>query len=187
MPQHFFELYDDLHVPRRWQLKNPVDGHGHEVNDWDFRLGTPIRLEGRLKIQLESEGRPLDFSETNSRIPVVHINVASMLSELAPNDVQLIPVDVEGQPEQYLILVATRLIRCIDEKASKVQFWTAEDGVPHKVGTYYAVDHMRIDRSKVGDAKVFRPAGWEGTLIVSGDIKKALTRMGATGAKFKGV
>jgi len=34
--------------------------------------------------------------------------------------VQLIPVDIQGYPDQYLILVATKLIRCIDEKASKV-------------------------------------------------------------------
>jgi hypothetical protein len=185
--KRFFELYDDLHIRGRWQLKNPIDSAGRSVNDWDFRLGTPVRVEGRLKICLEHASRPLDFSETNSRIPLVHVKVAFVFSELAPSDVQLIPMDIEGQPEHYLILVATRRIRCIDEKASKVQFWQPEDGLPDKVGQYYAVDDLHIDKSKVGNAKVFRPEGWEGTLIISEDIKDALERMGATDTKFEEV
>jgi hypothetical protein len=32
-----------------------------------------------------------------------------------------------------------------------------------------------------------RPEGWEGTLIISEDIKNALERMGATGPKFEEV
>jgi hypothetical protein len=46
---------------------------------------------------------------------------------------------------------------------------------------------MRIDKAQVGDAQVFRPEGWSGTLIVSEQIKDALERMGATGTKFEEV
>ena len=187
MPQRFFELYDDLYARGRWHLKNPTDGKGGRLDDWEFRLGMPVRFAGRLKILIEQEGRPLDFSETNSRIPVVHIRVATMFSELAPDDVQLIPVDIEGQPDQYLILVAVRLIRCIDEKASRIRLWTHEDGVPDKVGQYRDVRDMRVDKAKIGDARVFRPEGWPGKLIVSEEIKKALERMGATGTRFQEV
>src|SRR5690242_20514874 len=134
MPKRFFELYDDVHVPHRWHLDAPLDGQGREVNDWEFKRGKPMRLEGRLRIPVELAGRPLDFSEAGVMVPVVHARVASVMKELAPNDVQLIPVDIEGQPDQYLILVATRLIRCIDEKGSKVRFWRPEDGLPNMVG-----------------------------------------------------
>jgi hypothetical protein len=101
--------------------------------------------------------------------------------------VQLIPADIEGQPDQYLVLVATRLIRCIDEEASEVSFWTPEHGVPEKVGHYMGVDRLRIDKLKVGNAKVFRPEGWSGTLIVAEEIRDALERMGATGTRFEEV
>lgn len=188
MPPRFFELHDDVSVPRRWHLKNPTDLRGREVDDpWQFTNGVPLRLETRLKVPVEQEGRPLDFSEAGLGIPAVHVRVASVFSELAPDDVQLIPVDIPGQPEQYLILVATRLIRCIDEQASKVQFWKPEDGLPDMVGKYYAVDHLRIDTVKVGNARVLRPEGWAGSLLVSEDIKAALERMGATGARFEAV
>jgi len=184
MSQRFFKLADDVYVRHRWHLATPIDGHGRKVHDWDFTRGTPVHVEGRLKVPLKIEGRPLDFSEAGISIPVVHVKVASMLAERAPGDVQLIPADIEGQPDQYVVLVATRLIRCIDEEASKVQFWRPEDGLPEKVGQYWAVDDMRIDKVKVGNAKVFRPEGWSGTLLVSEEIKDALERMGATGTRF---
>lgn len=184
MPQRFFALSDDVDFPRRWHLATPTDRQGREVDDWQFSEGKPLSLQERLKVPIEQAGRPLDFSEAGIKIPVIHVRVASVFLEMAPTEVQLLPVDIEGHPEQYLLLVATRLIRCIDEEASQVRFWTPEHGVPDKVGQYIAVDRLRIDRARAGDAKVFRPEGWSGTLIVSEEIRAALERLGATGAKF---
>jgi len=144
-------------------------------------------MTDRLKIPVEVAGKPLDFTEAGVGLPVVHIRVASLLAEMAPSDVQLLPVEVEGQLDQYLILVATRLLRCIDEQASRIELWTHEDGVPHMVGQYFSVRQLRIDKSKVGNAQVFRPEGWTVALIVSGEIKEALERMGATGTRFEEV
>ncbi|MDY7231323.1 imm11 family protein [Hyalangium rubrum] len=187
MSPRFFRLADDVHVPHRWHLDTPIDPQGRKLRDWDFKRGAPVQVTGRLKIPIEVEGRPLDFSEAGIRTPVVHVKVAAMLAERAPSDVQLIPADIEGQPDQYLVLVATRLIRCIDEEASEVSFWKPEHGVPEKVGQYMGVDRLRIDKAKVGNAKVFRPDGWEVVLIVSEELKDALERMGATGTRFEEV
>jgi hypothetical protein len=187
MTQRFFKLTDDMDVPRRWLLGTPLDIQGRKVFDWDFKTGKPVQVEGRLKIPIKLKGRPLDFSWAGVMIPVVHVKVASMLSERAPNDVQLIPADIEGQAEQYFVVVATRLIRCIDEAASEVSFWKPEHGVPEKVGQYMGVDRMRIDNTKVGNAKVFRPEGWTVSLLVSEEIKDALEHMGATGTRFEEV
>jgi hypothetical protein len=187
MPQRYFKLADDVMIPNRWHLAMPRNTQGAKVDDYDFWRGMPVHTMGRLRVPIESAGTPLDYTEAGLNIPVVHVRIASMFAELAPHDVQLIPVDVEGQPEQYLILVATRLIRCIDEQASRIELWTHEDGVPHKVGQYASVRDMRIDKVKVGSARVFRCEGWEGPLIISGEIKDALERMGATGPRFEEV
>jgi hypothetical protein len=187
MSQRFFKLADDVYIPHRWHLAMPRNAQGLEVDDWQFRLGTPVHMQERLRIPIESAGKPLDYTEAGVRLPVVHVRVASMFAELAPDDVQLLPVDVEGQPDQYLILVATRLIRCIDEQASRIELWTHEDGVPHKVGQYASVRDMCIDKSKVGNVQVLRCEGWEGPLIVSERIKDGLEAMGATGPRFEEV
>jgi hypothetical protein len=187
MSLRFFDLADDVYIPHRWDLGMPMNSQGQKLDDWQFRLGEPVHIQERLKVPVRGAGKPLDYTEAGVRLPVVHVRVASLFAELAPDDVQLLPVDVEGEPDQYLILVATRRFRCIDEKASRIQLWTHEDGVPHKVGQYSSVRDLRIDKSKVGNAQVFRCEGWEGPLIVSEKIKDALQRMGATGPRFEEV
>jgi hypothetical protein len=187
MPERFFELADDVNFPHRWHLAMPRDNQGLKVDDGQFRLGAPVHIRERLRIPVEIAGKPLDFTEAGISIPVVHVRVASMFADLAPEEVQLLPVDVEGQPDQYLILVATRLIRCIDEKASRIQLWTHEAGIPDMVGRYFSVRDLRIDKAKVGSAKVFRCEGWTGPLIVSGVLKDALEHMGATGTRLEEV
>lgn len=122
------------------------------------------------------------------QLPCCALRAGRLLAELAPNDVQLIPVVVEGFPEGYFILNVTRVVKCIDDEASdEVQYWKPEDGRPEKTGRYRAVHGMRIDPMQVGEAKVFRPWGWLMVLLVSEEIKEALERIGATGTKFKEV
>ncbi|NTX05674.1 imm11 family protein [Myxococcus sp. CA040A] len=188
MSRRFFELHDDVQAPRRWHLGMPVDVWGRAVKEPEcFRLGAPVPVEGRLRLPIEEPGRPLDFTEAGVRIPVVHVKVATVFTEQAPDDVQLIPVDIDKHEDAYLILVATRLIRCIDEKASRIQRWLPEDGVPEKVGQYASVRGLRIDASKVGETRVFRPEGWPGALIISEDLRDALMRVGATGLSLTDV
>jgi hypothetical protein len=187
MAQRFFELNDDVYVPHRWHLATPLDGRGRKVHAWSFTCGRPVDVEGRLRIPIGMAGMPLDFTEAGVGIPAVHGKVASMLAKRAAGDVQLIPADIEGWPEQYFVAVATRRIRCIDEKASRILFWTPKDGVPDKVGQYRDVRDMRIDKTKVGNAKVFRPEGWEVALVVAEEIKDAMESLGATGTRFQEV
>ncbi|HZH15040.1 MAG TPA: DUF1629 domain-containing protein [Archangium sp.] len=190
MPERYFRLMDDVSVPGRWELGVPLDPQGREVDDpWMFKNGVSVHVDGRLEVPITTRGRPLDFSLAGIGVaPVVHVRVASLLKELAPDEVQLFPVDIDGQPDQFCILNVTRTVKCIDDEASEeVEYWTPEDGRPEKVGQYRGVHGMRIDPTKVGDAKVFRTWGWTIALIVSEEIKEALERIGATGTKFKAV
>ncbi|WP_095992105.1 imm11 family protein [Cystobacter fuscus] len=189
MPKKYFKLSQEVDGSGGWDLGNPTDPQGREVdNPWSFREGLPVADPGRLTLPVGRPGRALDFTLAGFSIPVVHARVAALFRELAPRDVQLLPVDIPGQPDPFCILVATRLIQCIDDQASEeVEYWMPEDGRPEKVGQYRDVSGMRIDPSKIGDAQVFRTWGWTIALIVSEELKEALERMGATGAKFKEV
>jgi hypothetical protein len=186
MPELYFELEQDLYVPGRWYPDDPVDEWGEEVDPWMFRAGQPVVLTSGLKVPLHRPGNPVDFSATAMGVaPIVHSKVASVFAELAPSDVQLFPVQLNGQPEPYFLVNITRLVKCIDDSACKrVLYWTPEDGRPEKTGTYRNVVGLRIDKSKVGGAKVFRTWGWSIALIVSDDLKEALERTSATGMKF---
>ncbi|QRN97350.1 hypothetical protein JRI60_51865 [Archangium violaceum] len=188
MEMRYFRLSDDVYLPGRWELGRLSDQRGEEVWPALLMRGEPAHIEGRIKAPVKIAGKPLDFSHAAMGIPVVHVRAASVFKELAAEDVQFFPVDIEGHPEQYLILNVTRVVKCIDDQASEeVRYWKPEDGRPEKTGQYRAVYGMRMDPSKMGDAKVFRPWGWTVALIVSEEIKEALERIGATGTKFKEV
>ena len=188
MQHRYFKLTDDVYIAGRWELGEPVDSQGQEVDPWQFTKGKAVHVSGTLRVPIKRPGRPLDFSFTSLATPVVHTRVATLLSALTPGDVQFVPVDIDSQPDQFRIFVATRLIRCIDDrKSTEVRYWKPEDGRPEKTGEYRSVYRLRIDPSKVGDAKVFRTWGWDIALIVSEEIKEALERAGVTGTKFKEV
>jgi len=186
MTGRYFDLFDDVYVPGRWHLDEPVDQRGHKLGRL-FMRGEPAHVEGPLRIALYVPGKPLDFSLTDADIPIVCARVAAVFEALAPNDVQLIPVEVEGESEPYVLLNITRVVKCIDDEASSsVRYVTPEHGLPDQLGEYRSVIGMRIDPSKVGEAQVFRTWGWV-TIVVSEAIKEALERLGATGTKFTSV
>ncbi|RKH14396.1 hypothetical protein D7Y13_39475 [Corallococcus praedator] len=186
MAARYFELRSDVQE-ENWYLDDPVDANSVEVdNPWMFGNGKPIPAPGYLRIPIMEPGRPQDFSLAGvGMTPIVHVKIATVLAERAANDVQLFSVDIQGHPDQYVLFVATKLIRCINEKDSEeIRFWEARHGQPERIGEYRSVYGMRIDPSKAGDAQLFRPWGWSIALIVSEDLKDALERTGATGMHF---
>jgi hypothetical protein len=189
MAMRYFKLSDDVYVPERWELGTPLDSQGRELGSRVFLRGEPVQVEGRLRVSIYQPGKPLDFTLADAgAIPIVTEKVATLLTQLAPNDVQLFPVDVDTQPGPHFLVNVARLVKCIDDQASEeVTYWTPEDGRPDRVGTYSSVSGMRINPTVVGTEKVFRTWGWHIALIVSEDIKAALERVGATGTKFKAV
>jgi hypothetical protein len=188
MATRYFKLSDDVHWPERWELGAPLDGRGQKVWTWLFRRGEPAVVEGLIRIPLSRPGKALDFSVAGAAVPIVHEKVAAIFTELTPNDVQLIPVRLESRVDGYFILNVLRVVRCIDDGAcEEVRYWTPEDGQSELVGEYRVVAGMRIDPTRVGDAKVFRPWGWPVVLVVSEDIMAALVRADVSGAKFQDV
>ncbi|RKI73812.1 hypothetical protein D7X55_04380 [Corallococcus sp. AB049A] len=185
--RRFFDLCIDVYVPGRWYFKTPIHVDGQPLDDpWVFTDGVFIPDPGPLRIPLSRHGKPLDFTTTGVGVaPVLSPRTAEVFRALAPNDVQLFPVQVEGQPEPYFLLVATRTVRCVDEVASEeVQLWKPENGQPEKVGQYLAIAGLRIDKTRVADERVFRLWGWRPALIVDGELKAALEQTGIVGGQF---
>ncbi|RKH87875.1 hypothetical protein D7Y21_17355 [Corallococcus sp. AB045] len=187
MERRFFDLFIDAYVPGRWYFKTPTHADGRPLEDpWVFTDGVFIPDPGPLHIPLSRPGNPLDFTSAGVGVtPVLSTRAAEVFRTLAPNDVQLFPVQVEGQVEPYFLLVAARTVRCIDEVATEeVQFWRPEDGQPEKVGEYRDIGGLRIDKGKVVDERVFRLWGWRPALIVDEVLKAALEQTGIVGGKF---
>ncbi|MCP3103841.1 hypothetical protein LZ198_33675 [Myxococcus sp. K15C18031901] len=192
MDRRFYSLKMDLSVKGgRWRLDDPVDTQGTKIDDlWLFGQGKPVALHEQLRIPVEQSREPLDIGFAGEGLtPVVAERVASIFREMAPNDVQLFPVEVEGQFHPYFILNVAREIRCIDDAASKeVELISADEELhADMAGQYRSVIGLRIDKSKVGGARVFRLWGWPLPIIVDEEVKDALEANGIFGASFEEV
>ncbi|HLM44402.1 MAG TPA: DUF1629 domain-containing protein [Myxococcaceae bacterium] len=184
--KRYFRLNEDMSSPERWVLHDTLDAQGKKVGTRLYLNETPLHFDGRLRVPILHPGSPLDFSLADAGdFPVVTEKVASTLAELAPGEVQLYPAGVDSRPEPYFLVNVARMVKCIDEATSEeVRYGEPEDNCPDRIGYYRSVYGMRIDPSKVGDAKVFRAWGYPAALIVAEDMKDALERTGATGLEF---
>ncbi|WP_408888155.1 imm11 family protein [Myxococcus faecalis] len=186
MGRRFFDLKIDVYVPGRWYLSDPQNPAGDEIEDiWQFIQGKPVELAERLRIPLYQAGASLDFTTAGAgQAPIVSDRVASLFRQMAPEDIQLFPVDVEGEAGPFFLLNVAREIRCIDDAAcAAVQIRTADE-YTERVGEYRSVSRLRIDKAKVGDARVFRTWGWHAPIIVDEDLKDALEANGIFGGRF---
>ncbi|RKI41264.1 hypothetical protein D7Y27_18920 [Corallococcus sp. AB004] len=183
---HAVEIAD---VPQ-WCLDTPAPAAGGTLDEpWMFVEGRFVKEPGRLKTKPLSMGEMRTLTVGNAdQTPVANEQAASVFRKLAPDDVQLFPVDVEGTPERFYIVNATKRFQCVDEKNSReVQVYPPDGAVPERVGQYRSITGLRIDTSKLDDVHVFRPEGWEVALIVSEEIKNALEGIGNLGVHFERV
>ncbi len=181
----YFELMDDRRSHSRWHLGCPVDEQGQEIDFWHFKEGKVLDLGCVPRFPVDVPGHPLDYCWAAFSIPVVHERVVQLFERLGVQEVQFIPVQVEGHEAPYFILNALRIIRCIDDaRCKRVVYWKPEDNRPDKLGEYRVVSGLRVDPNKVGDTRIFRPWGWRVALILSEDLKQALEAEGLTGTRF---
>lgn len=183
-----YDLHDDVYIPDRWHLRMPLyeeEGQEELFNVGQFKEGQLLTLNKPVRISLKPPGMALEFSHAFG-IPIVHHRVVSLFERLGLHEeVQFIPVEVEGQIEPWFILNALRIIPCIDEaRCEEVVRWLPEDNRPDKMGGYRNVSGLKVDPERTAGARIFRPWGWKVVLIVSESLKQALEQEGITGTRF---
>ncbi|MBJ6759774.1 hypothetical protein JGU66_03305 [Myxococcaceae bacterium JPH2] len=189
MVRRFYDLKLDVYVKGRWHLGEPVAADGTPVDDpWKFVEGRPVTLNQKLRVPVSRPGVPVAFEFAGAaQTPIVNARIASALTQMAPADIQLFPVDVDDVAGTYHLLNVARTIRCIDDELSReVRYFEASDPLhSHRAGEYRHVSGLRIDKSKApSDARVFRLWGYFLPIIVDGEVKDALEAVGASGVRF---
>nr|WP_244981843.1 DUF1629 domain-containing protein [Corallococcus exercitus] len=141
-----------------------------------------------LKTQISHAGKKRTLVLAGvEEAPIGSEAVANVFRTLAPEDVQLFPVTVEGEPERYFVVNAIKALDCIDEeRCLEVQHFP-EGSSPEFAGEYRWIYGLRIDPSKTEGAQVFRLKKFKTALIVSEDIKNALEGVGNLGVSFERV
>jgi hypothetical protein len=202
MTRRFFELEDDLEFPGRWHLDRLCDDIGVELDGREFRYGNqidpgpPLRcghwkeekiVEVRppLALYRSYEGTPLDFTYTDSCMPVATKRVGDILGTIAGDDIQPFPVRVDRRDEAYEIINVVSVVDCLDTVRSEITWFEEGNAIrPDLAGEPSLVRNLMIDADRVGDHHVFRIKGWTLPIIVSEAIKQAFEVARVTGVKF---
>ncbi|MCP3062235.1 hypothetical protein LXT21_25940 [Myxococcus sp. K38C18041901] len=176
-------------VPQ-WLIETPTRESGEAFDEpWMFADGRQLENPGKMKARISTPGakRTFVFSAIE-KTPLVSGPVANVFRVLVPDDVQLMPVSVQGESEPYFLVNATKAVDCIDEaRCQEIQHDDADDGVPEFEGQYRWIYGLRIDPSKAEGSHVFRLKKFKVALIVSEEIKDALEQVGNLGVSFERV
>ncbi|WP_199733916.1 MULTISPECIES: DUF1629 domain-containing protein [unclassified Corallococcus] len=185
--QFYWVEMDD--VPQ-WLIDTPTrDAGGAFEEPWMFADGRVLSDPGPLKAQISHPGisRAFVFSVIE-KAPIVSEAVATIFRTLAPGDVQIFPVSIEGEADPFFVVNATKVIDCIDEaRCREVHHYDENDPSPDYPGEYNWIYGLRIDPANTEGAHVFRPKRFKTAFIVSEEVKNALEQVGNLGVSFERV
>lgn len=188
MERHFYSV--ELGDVPRWLLETPTRDSGDAFDEpWMFADGRVLPDLGPLKARIAHPGRrrAFDFSVIEAA-PIVSEAAANVFRTLAPNDIQLFEVSIEGVPERYFVVNATKVVDAIDEaRCREVHHYDEDDPASGHEGEYNWIYGLRIDPSKTEGAQVFRLKKFKIAFIVSEEVKNALERVGNLGVSFERV
>jgi len=187
--EHHFYWVRIGDVPQ-WLIETPEPASGGAFDEpWMFSDGRVLPEPGPIKALISHPGekRTFVFAGVEST-PTVNEAVANVFRTIAPTDVQIFPVLIEGESERYFVINVTKVVDCIDEaRCQEVQHYAEDDPFPEYEGEYRWIYGLRIDPSKTEGAQVFRLMKFKTAFIVSEDIKNALERVGNLGVSFERV
>ncbi|GEN09638.1 hypothetical protein SAMN05443572_109290 [Myxococcus fulvus] len=188
MERHFYWVRR-ADVPQ-WLIETPTRESGEAFDEpWMFADGRHLENPEGMMARISTPGDKLAFVfSVIEKAPLVSGAVASVFRDLAPDDVQVMPVSVEGEPEPFFVVNATKAVDCIDEaQCLEIQHDDEDDSIPEFEGQYRWIYGLRIDPSKTEGAHVFRLKKFLVALIVSEEIKDALEQVGNLGVSFERV
>ena len=167
----YYRLHDkNSAYPDRWYLGSPTDEKGAELDARMFLMGRRLEMQGALSLPIVRAGAPQEFTMGDFDVPILASPFIEELRRLTPDDVQVIPVNVEDGEHQYYLLNVLRVIDCLDESRSTVVRWPADAFPKDLAGSYLTVSDIHVDETKVAGAHMFRIEGWQAALIVSEEV-----------------
>ncbi|WP_368670808.1 imm11 family protein [Myxococcus sp. AM010] len=174
-------------VPQ-WLLETPIRDSGEAFDEpWMFADGRVPPDSGPIKAQISHPGKKRAFVFAGVEgTPIVSEALANVFRTLAPDDVQLFPVSIERESEQYFVVNAIKVVDAIDEaRCREVHHY--DEPSPDYPGEYNWIYGLRIDPSKTEGAHVFRLKKFKTAFIVSEEVKDTHERVGNLGVSFERV
>ena len=183
---NYYEVHsDDAQYPDSWFLNEPRTVEGGELDPREFRYGTPYNGPRPAVVSVKKDGQRTAFHLGAFDMPVVTTEIADILENLAPGDIERYPVRVGDGITNYEIINIILQKACVDERRSGVMKWGPHDNRPDKIGQYRQLLPLFIDASRTDDSHIFRICGSLVEMIVSEKVKFALQGIDDLGIVFQ--
>lgn len=169
-----------------WFLDTPTLANGEEILGTEFRRGVKWAGVAPLRSKVYRPGAAVSFSRGGRGTYFVASPIMSVLRALVPAEqIQGIPVSVEGCVGAYEVLNVLDIVDCVDEQLSEFGKWTVADGRPDMVGRYRGLPKMVISGPRASGHELFLVKGWEVSMLCTKRIRDALCDACVTGIKFE--
>lgn len=174
----YFQLIDDFRIPGRWYLGDLKRCRGAAF----LHVGDGQTSAGEMpSVEISRRGRPLEFTMTSFDLPIIGLELATVIEKIAGAEVEIKPIMVSNTPG-YGILKARRTLDCLDESRSVYSKLTSND--QHAL-RYRPVTKLYLDRERVPEGvHIFNVNDGSDALIVSELLRDAMQSAGCFGAKF---
>ena len=182
---HFFEMYDDVYREGRWQLSKVCSPSGL-IDGWKFTIGEKYESSEPMSVTSEG-GASMDFNMTGFNVPIISSVGASIIQQYVQDDVQLIPVEIDGsnsRGDKWFIVNVLKKVKCVNEERSLFTKWTDDDGRPDKTGKFRMVVKLAINNSGLDNIHLFRIEDWKVALIISSELREELDNAGVDGIVY---
>jgi hypothetical protein len=161
--------------PKRWWLDRLEDGEGREVDErrFTFDLAPAQDFAQRgLRCRIRERGTEPDVTFGPFQLPVVEANVARLIEAIAPDDVELIPIQIVGSNREYRVLHVRRIVDCLDYQRSVYDRYDDDD--EDMAGQVKGIYELVVRADAMGSAKIFRIKDDEVWIYVTDVVRDAL-------------
>jgi hypothetical protein len=163
--------------------KHVADGQPSDV--WQYHHCVRIDDPRPVPFKVILPGVPLDYTDTTFGAVVLSERLAGVFANIAGDDIQLLPADVEGVEGegQWKVMNVLANPDCIDLSRSRHSINSPDHRFhPNLPGGFTA---FVIDPARAGGHHILRPKLWEVAVVVSERIKDEMEKMEALGAEFR--
>ena len=187
----FFDFTSDNYgsTPHdRWQIGiRPTLDSGEWWDVWAYSRGEPASPPP-YPFTISAAGPRSEINLTWHQMCVVSTRIAEAIVETAERDIQLIPVSIAGDSDEWCLVNPLWIIDCLDHERSIITNYYPDDfEQPAKAGTPRGILRLVIDPERVGNHDLFRVKDWTMAIIVSDRLRLALEETWALGLRFEQV
>ena len=181
-----FFVHDPDPVPSFWFLTmGDRFADGSCVDIWAYTQCRRVQNPKTVPIIIKERGEYADYNYVAvAGVPLISQRLAGLLSEVARDDVQLIPAQIDAPGNWYVANVLPR-VDAINHERSIIHY--RDNDNPHRPGEPRGVIRLVIDPDRVAGLDIFRLFGWNVALIVSQRIKERCECEGMTNMQFTSV